>query len=92
VFPEELVEAEEVGFDDETNGRAGTEVFGGFEEGGCVDYKVVDFIVDGGGEARIEAVEAPEESIVDFIVKGVFVAFAVHGFGEMEWLFGRYVL
>ena len=92
MLPEELVEAEEVGFDDEANSWAGTQVFGGFEKGGCVDYKVVDFIINGGGEAWVKAVEAPEEIIVDFIVKGVFVAFAIHGFGEVEWLFGRHVL
>jgi hypothetical protein len=87
VLPELLAEAEEVCFDDEADGGAGTEVFGGFEEGGGVENEVAD-VDSGGGEARIDAVEAAEDVVIDSIVGGILGGSAVHGFGEVEWLFG----
>lgn len=91
MLPELLVEAEEVGFNDHADGWAGTNVFGGFEDGGGVENEVVDAL-SGRGKARIEVVEAAEYVVVDFIVRRVLETGAVHGLRKVGWLFGGAVL
>ena len=92
MLPEELIETKEVGFDDETNGSAGAKILGGFEERSCVGYELVYVTINGASEEWVEAVEAAEEIVVDFIVRWVFVASAVSAFREIECLFGGKVL
>jgi hypothetical protein len=91
MLEESLVEAQKILLDGSADREAGTQVFGGSQERNSVNYESFDVAITGAGEDGVEAVEAAEEIVVDFVVRR-FGSNAIGVLGDEYGGFGREIL